>query len=63
MGTVLVQKNRPEKVTNPKDLDNKVIYIQKDAIFKSQLCSLQNDLGIKLSVLEEKGNSDFLSAK
>lgn len=63
MGTVLVQKNGSEKVTNPKDLEKKIVYIQKDAIFKSQLCSLQNDLGIKLSVLEEKGNSDFFVGK
>ncbi|WP_113923667.1 MltF family protein [Cognataquiflexum aquatile] len=63
MGTVLVQKNGPLKVSDPKDLNDKVIHIQKDAIFKSQLCSLQNDLGIKLSVLEEKGNSDFFVSK
>jgi membrane-bound lytic murein transglycosylase F len=63
MGTVLVQKNGPLKVSDPKDLNDKVIHIQKDAIFKSQLCSLQNDLGIRLSVLEEKGNSDFFVSK
>lgn len=63
MGTVLVQKNGPLKVSDPKDLNDKVVHIQKDAIFKSQLCSLQNDLGIKMSVLEEKGNSDFFLSK
>lgn len=63
MGTVLVQKNGPLKVSDPKDLEDKVVHIQKDAIFKSQLCSLQNDLGIKMSVLEEKGNSDFFLSK
>ncbi|MCH6235271.1 transglycosylase SLT domain-containing protein [Cognataquiflexum rubidum] len=63
MGTVLVQKNGPSKVSDPIDLNDKVIHIQKDAIFKSQLCSLQSDLGINLSVLEEKGNSDFFVSK
>lgn len=63
MGTVLVQKNGPLKVSDPKDLEDKVVHIQKDAIFKSQLCPLQNDLGIKMSVLEEKGNSDFFLSK
>jgi membrane-bound lytic murein transglycosylase F len=63
MGTVLVQKNGSGKVKNPKDLNGKLIHIQKDAIFKSQLCSLQNDFGISLSILEEKGNSDFFVGK
>jgi membrane-bound lytic murein transglycosylase F len=60
MGTVLVQKDGPAKVKDPRDLTGKLVHIQKDAIFKSQLCSLQNDLGINLSVFEEKRNSDFL---
>lgn len=63
MGTVLVQKDGPSKVKDPKDLNGKVVYIQKDAIFKSQLCALQNDLGISFSVLEEKGNSDYFVHK
>jgi membrane-bound lytic murein transglycosylase F len=63
MGTVLVQKNGPTKIQNPLELNAKVIHIQKDAIFKSQLCALQNTLGIQLSVLEEKGDSDLLVSK
>ncbi|MCL6259215.1 transporter substrate-binding domain-containing protein [Aquiflexum sp. TKW24L] len=63
MGTVLVQKNGPTKITDPFELNDKVVHIQKDAIYKSQLNSLQNNLGIHLSVLEEKSNSDFLVSK
>jgi membrane-bound lytic murein transglycosylase F len=63
MNTVLVQKNGPSKISDPLELNDKVVYIQRDAIFKSQLNSLQNKLGIQLSVLEEKSNSDYLVSK
>lgn len=63
MGTVLVQKDGPTKITDPLDLNGQVIHIQKDAIYKSQLNSLQNELGIQLAVLEEKGNAEFLVSK
>lgn len=58
MGTVLVQRKRTEPVQNLTDLEGKTIYIQRDAIFKSQLCSLQHNLGISLTIIEEKGPSD-----
>lgn len=58
MGTVLVQRKKSDPLQNLSDLEEKIIYIQKDAIFKSQLCSLQQDLGISLTIIEEKGPSD-----
>ena len=58
MGTVLVQRKKSDPLQNLSDLENKIIYIQRDAIFKSQLCSLQQDLGISLTIIEEKGPSD-----
>lgn len=59
MGTVLVQRKKSNKVHELSELEDKIIYIQRDAIFKSQLCSLQRDLGISLTIIEEKGPSDY----
>ncbi|WP_373495767.1 transglycosylase SLT domain-containing protein [Aquiflexum sp.] len=58
IGTVLVQRKKSDPVQNLSDLEDKIIHIQKDAIFKSQLCSLQQNLGISLTIIEEKGPSD-----
>jgi membrane-bound lytic murein transglycosylase F len=63
MATVLVQKDGSSKITQASDLHNKVIHVQKDAIFKSHLCSLQNNLGIDFFVVEENGNSDVFVSK
>ncbi len=63
MGTVLVQKDRNNKVSDLKELDNRVIHIRKDAVYKAQLCSLQKEKGISLAIIEEKGDSEFFVNK
>ncbi|EOZ92277.1 extracellular solute-binding protein, family 3 [Indibacter alkaliphilus LW1] len=63
MGTVLVQKNRNSRVTDFKDLDNKIIHIRKDAVYKAQLCALQKEQGISLAIIEEKGDSEYFVNK
>jgi membrane-bound lytic murein transglycosylase F len=63
MGTVLVQRKRSEPIDTLPALENKIIYIQKDAIFKSQLCSLQQNLGISFTIIEENGSSDHFINK
>lgn len=59
MGTVLVQQKSSNTLTQPVELEDKTVFIQKDAIFKSQLCSLQRNLGISFKIIEEKGDSDY----
>ncbi|TVP50580.1 MAG: lytic transglycosylase F [Mongoliibacter sp.] len=63
MGTVLVQKDRNNKVSDLQELDNRVIHIRKDAVYKAQLCSLQKEKGISLAIIEEKGDSEFFVNK
>lgn len=58
MGTVLVQQKQENPVRQLEDLDEKVIHIQRGAIFKSQLCSIQQALDININILEEKGDGD-----
>ncbi|PRY89193.1 transglycosylase SLT domain-containing protein [Mongoliibacter ruber] len=58
MGTVLVQRKQPSKIDSVEKLENKVIHIRKDAVYKAQLCELQKAHGISFSVLEEKGDSE-----
>lgn len=58
MGTVLVQRKDNARVNSLKDLDNRIIHISKDAIYKSQLCNLQSNNEIALAIIEETGDSD-----
>lgn len=63
MGTVLVQKDRNNKISDLQELDNRIIHIRKDAVYKAQLCSLQKEKGISLAIIEEKGDSEFFVNK
>ena len=63
MGTVLVQKEGTQPVESPLDLQDKTIHIQRGAVYKAQLCSLMNSMGVDFAVIEEKGNGDTFVEK
>lgn len=60
MGTVLVYKQDKGAIKSWKEMDGKTIHIRKDAIYKAQLCSLQKEHGITLSIIESNLDSDAL---
>ncbi|GHB29906.1 transglycosylase SLT domain-containing protein [Mongoliitalea lutea] len=60
MGTVLVHHNDRDGINSWQDLDGKTIHIRKDAIYKAQLCKIQQEYGIQLSIIESNLDSDAL---
>lgn len=63
MGTVLVQRKDLRMVKDYHDLQDKIIHIRKDAVYKAQLQDLQDAYGVTFSVLDEKGDSEALIQK
>lgn len=63
MGTVLVQRKDLGKIKDYHDLQDKIIHIRKDAIYRAQLQDLQDAYGVTFSVLDEKGDSEALIQK
>lgn len=60
MGTSLVYRNEAKPITSWKDLDGATIHIRKDAIYKSQLCKIQQQHGISIAITESNLDSDAL---
>ncbi|UJP66474.1 MltF family protein [Mongoliitalea daihaiensis] len=60
MGTVLVQREGASKIQSWEELDGKTIHIRKDAIYKSQLCAIQEQYEINLTIIESNLDSDAL---
>ncbi len=60
LGTVLVQRKDVAQVASLDELDNRIVHIGKDAVYKNQLCNLQSNKQISLAIIEETSDSDQL---
>jgi len=58
MGTVLVQRNDANAIKDFWELQDKVIHIRKDAIYKAQLEQIQEAYGIEFTIKEGKGDNE-----
>ena len=63
LGTVLVQKKGENRIASLKELDRQVIHIRKDAVYKAQLCKLQEENDIQLSIIDEIGDHNHFVQK
>ena len=59
MGTVLVQRDDLHAIKDLWDLQDKVIHIRKDAIYKAQLEEIQDNYGIEFTIKEGKGDNEL----
>lgn len=63
LGTVLVQKKGEHMVSSLKELDRQIIHIRKDAVYKAQLCKIQEENDIHLSIVDEIGDHNHFVQK
>ncbi|RZS95954.1 transporter substrate-binding domain-containing protein [Cecembia calidifontis] len=63
MGTVLVQRKDKNPVKDFWELQDRVIHIRKDAVYKAQLDNIQEAFGINFSIQEGKGDNESFIQK